>query len=166
MCPKPNEWRTYKVERSLVLLKPDAVQRGLLGTIISRLENKGLKLVGIKMMQLDEDILANHYSHLTDKPFYPDIADFMRLTPVVAICVEGLDCVDTLRRICGVTLAREADPGTIRGDLSMSVQANLIHASDSVESAEQEIERFFRKEELFDYRLALSEYIYSRGERG
>src|SRR5579859_4666181 len=134
------------VERSLVLLKPDAVQRGLLGTIISRLENKGLKLVGVKMMQLDEAILANHYSHLTDKPFYPDIAAFMRLTPVVAICAEGLDCVDTLRRVCGITKAREADPGTIRGDLAMSIQANLIHASDSVESAEQEVERFFRKE--------------------
>jgi nucleoside-diphosphate kinase len=153
------------MERSLVLLKPDAVQRGLLGTIISRLESKGLKLVGIKMMQLDEDVLADHYSHLTDKPFYPDIARFMRLTPVVAICVEGLDCVNTLRLVCGVTLSRAADPGTIRGDLAMSVQANLIHASDSTETAEQEIERFFRKEELFDYRLALGEFIYSSGER-
>ena len=154
------------MERSLVLLKPDAVQRGLLGTIISRLEHKGLKLTGIKMMQLDEDILAYQYAHLTDKPFYPDIARFMRLTPVVAICVEGLDCVDTLRRICGITLAREADPGTIRGDLAMSVQANLIHASDSAETAAQEVERFFRKEELFDYPLALNEFVYSAGERG
>jgi nucleoside-diphosphate kinase len=156
---------SVQVERSLVLLKPDAVQRGLLGTIICRLENKGLKLVGIKMMQLDDEILANHYSHLADKPFFPEIASFMRLTPVVAICVEGLDCVDTLRRVCGLTLAREADPGTIRGDLAMSIQANLIHASDSVETAEQEIERFFRKEELFDYQLVLSEYVYSRSER-
>jgi nucleoside-diphosphate kinase len=90
----------------------------------------------------------------------------MRLTPVVAICVEGLDCIDTLRRVCGITKAREADPGTIRGDLAMSIQANLIHASDSVESAEQEVERFFRKEELFDYQLALNEFVYSRGERG
>jgi nucleoside-diphosphate kinase len=153
------------VERSLVLLKPDAVQRGLLGTIISRLENKGLKLVGIKMMQLEDDILASHYSHLADKPFFPEISSFMQLTPVVAICVEGLDSVDTLRRVCGITLSREADPGTIRGDLAMSIQANLIHASDSVETAEQEIERFFKKEELFDYGLALNEYIYSRSER-
>jgi nucleoside-diphosphate kinase len=153
------------VERSLVLLKPDAVQRGLLGTIISRLENKGLKLVGIKMMQLEDDILASHYSHLADKPFFPEIARFMRLTPVVAICVEGLDCVDTLRLVCGITLSRAAAPGTIRGDLAMSIQANLIHASDSVETAAEEIERFFRKEELFDYQLALSEYIYSVSER-
>jgi nucleoside-diphosphate kinase len=153
------------VERSLVLLKPDAVQRGLLGTIISRLENKGLKLVGIKMMQLEDDILASHYSHLADKPFFPEIARFMKLTPVVAICVEGLDCVDTLRRVCGITLSREAAPGTIRGDLAMSIQANLIHASDSVETAAEEIERFFKKEELFDYQLALSEYIYSVSER-
>jgi nucleoside-diphosphate kinase len=153
------------VERSLVLLKPDAVQRGLLGTIISRLENKGLKLVGMKMMQLEDDILASHYSHLADKPFFPEIARFMRLAPVVAICVEGLDCVDTLRRVCGITLSREAAPGTIRGDLAMSIQANLIHASDSVETAAEEIERFFKKEELFDYQLALSEYIYSVSER-
>ncbi len=153
------------MERSLVLLKPDAVQRGLLGTIISRLENKGLKLVGIKMMQLEDDILASHYSHLADKPFFPEIARFMKLTPVVAICVEGLDCVDTLRRVCGITLSREAAPGTIRGDLAMSIQANLIHASDSVETAAEEIERFFKKEELFDYQLALSEYIYSVSER-
>jgi nucleoside-diphosphate kinase len=153
------------MERSLVLLKPDAVQRGLLGTIISRIENKGLKLVGIKMMQLDDDILSNHYSHLADKPFFPEIAGFMKLTPVVAICVEGLDSVDTLRRICGITLAREADPGTIRGDLAMSIQANLIHASDSVETAEREVERFFGKEELFDYQLVLNEYVYSRSER-
>ena len=153
------------VERSRVLLKPDAVQRGLLGTIISRLENKGLKLVGIKMMQLEDDILAGHYSHLADKPFFPEISSFMQLTPVVAICVEGLDSVDTLRRVCGITLAREADPGTIRGDLAMSIQANLIHASDSVETAEQEIDRFFKKEELFDYRLVLNDYVYSRSER-
>jgi nucleoside-diphosphate kinase len=156
---------SIQVERSLVLLKPDAVQRGLLGTIISRLENKGLKLVGIKMMQLDDEILASHYSHLADKPFFPEIANFMRLTPVVAICVEGLDCVETLRRVCGVTLARAADPGTIRGDLAMSIQANLIHASDSPETAEQEVERFFKKEELFDYALTLSEYVYSVSER-
>ena len=153
------------MERSLVLLKPDAVQRGLLGEIIARLENKGLKLVGMKMMQLDDDILAIHYAHLADKPFFPEIASFMQLTPVVAVCVEGLDCVDTLRRVCGITLAREADPGTIRGDLAMSIQANLIHASDSVETAQREIERFFTKEELFDYTLVLSEYVYSRSER-
>jgi nucleoside-diphosphate kinase len=156
---------SIQVERSLVLLKPDAVQRGFLGAIIARLENKGLKLVGMKMMQLDDDILASHYSHLADKPFFPEIASFMQLTPVVAICVEGLDCVETLRRVCGITLAREADPGTIRGDLAMSIQANLIHASDSVETAHREIERFFTKEELFDYTLVLSEYVYSVSER-
>jgi nucleoside-diphosphate kinase len=153
------------MERSLILLKPDAVQRGLLGTIISRIEGKGLKFVGMKMMQLDDEILASHYSHLITEPFYPDIAHFMQLTPVVAICIEGLDCVNTVRRICGITLAREAEPGTIRGELAMSVQTNLIHASDSVETAEREIERFFEKDELFDYRRALTEYIYSPTER-
>src|SRR5262249_7430737 len=118
MLAKSNENGSIQVERSLVLLKPDAVQRGLLGAIISRLENKGLNLVGTKMMRLDDDILSNPYSHLADKPFFPEIASFMKLTPVVAVCAEGLDCVDTLRRICGITLAREVDPGTIRGDLA------------------------------------------------
>src|SRR6476619_1967223 len=110
------------MERTLVLLKPDAVQRGLLGEITGRFEKKGLKLVGMKMMRLDE-----HYSHLSHLPFFGDIKRFMMLAPVIATCWEGVDCVDTVRRICGVTKAREADPGTIRGDFGMSIQANLVH---------------------------------------
>ena len=152
------------MERSLVLLKPDAVQRGLLGEIISRLERKGLKLVGMKMLQADAKLLAEHYAHLADQPFYPELSRFMSQTPIVAVCVEGLDCVATLRRLCGITKASEADPGTIRGDLAMSVQSNLIHASDSPETAEEEIRRFFSKDELFDYRPLLEESIYSAHE--
>ena len=154
------------MERSLVLLKPDAVQRGLLGKIISRIEGKGLKLVGMKMIQADAGLLAAHYAHLADQPFYPELSRFMSQTPIVAVCVEGLDCVATLRLLCGVTKASEAAPGTIRGDLAMSVRSNLIHASDSLETAEEEIRRFFGKDELFDYSPPLEGIVYSANERG
>lgn len=153
------------MERTLVLLKPDAVQRDLVGEIISRLERKGLKLVGLKMMQLSSNLLNEHYSHLADRPFFPEIRSFMQLTPVVACCWEGTDCVNTVRQICGVTKAREAAPGTIRGDLAMSVQDNLIHCSDSLETASAEIERFFKPGELFSYEDALTRYIYNSSER-
>jgi nucleoside-diphosphate kinase len=161
--PRVKIW-SLQVERSLVLLKPDAVQRGLLGKIISRLEQKGLKIIGMKMMGLNDQILAEHYAHLASRPFYPELAEFMQSTPIVALCAEGVDCVATLRRICGITMAREAAAGTIRGDLAMSVQGNLVHASDSTENAEVEIRRFFVKEELFDYHLLLENYIYSSHE--
>jgi len=152
------------VQRTLVLIKPDAVQRGLIGTIISRFENKGLKLVGMKLMSLGEQLLNEHYAHLADKPFFPGTRAFMRSTPVVAICLEGLDSVETVRRLCGITKSREAQPGTIRGDLAMSVQANLVHASDSEETARREVERFFNDGELFQYDSALTPTVYSSDE--
>ena len=153
------------MERTLVLLKPDAVQRALLGDIISRIERKGLTLIGCKMLMLTEELLAEHYSHLTEQSFYPEIASFMARTPVIALCVEGVDAIPTMRRLCGPTLAREAEPGTIRGDWAMSVQANLVHASDSPETAKAEIERFFQTEELFPYERILVGYIYSSREQ-
>ena len=152
------------MERTLVLIKPDAIQRGLIGRIITRLEEKGLKLVGIKFMTLSDTLLNEHYSHLADKPFFPGTKAFMQSTPVVAICLEGLDCVETVRRLCGITKSREAAPGTIRGDLAMSVQANLVHASDSLETAKTEVPRFFAENELFDFDWALSRAIYARDE--
>jgi len=154
------------VERTLVLIKPDAIQRGLIGTIITRFEEKGLKLVGIKFMSLTDEILNEHYSHLLDKPFFGGTKRFMQSTPVVAICWEGLDCVDTVRRLCGITKAREAAPGTIRGDLAMSVQANLVHASDSIETAEKEVARFFNDSELLSYTWLLTSAVYSEDELG
>jgi nucleoside-diphosphate kinase len=154
------------MERTLVLLKPDALQRGLLGEIISRFERKGLKLVGMKMMQLDDALLDEHYSHLNHLPFFGDIKRFMMLTPVIATCWEGVDCIETVRRLCGVTKAHEAAPGTIRGDFGMSIQANLVHASDSLETAKNEVPRFFRDEELFDYDWIMLPYLYTRQERG
>jgi nucleoside-diphosphate kinase len=154
------------MERTLVLLKPDALQRGLLGEIIGRFERKGLKLVGMKMMRLEDALLDVHYSHLSHLAFFGDIKRFMMLTPVIATCWEGVDCIETVRRICGVTKSREAAPGTIRGDLGMSIQANLVHASDSPETAQAEVPRFFREEELFDYDWIQLPYLYTRQERG
>ncbi len=154
------------MERTLVLLKPDAVQRGLLGEIISRFEHKGLKLAGMKMMQLENALLDEHYSHLSHLPFFGEIKDFMMRAPIIATCWEGVDCVKTVRAMCGVTLAREAAPGTIRGDFGMSIQANLVHASDSLETAQAEVPRFFNDHELFDYDWLLSPYIYTAKERG
>ncbi|GAC1363629.1 MAG: nucleoside-diphosphate kinase [Ktedonobacteraceae bacterium] len=154
------------MERTLVLLKPDAVQRDLVGEIIARLERKGLKIVGLKMMGLSSDLLDEHYSHLIGRSFFPEVKSFMQLTPVVAICLEGTDCVDAVRQLTGITKAREAAPGTIRGEFAMSVQANLIHCSDSLEAAKAEITRFFKPEELFAYDDILEKYVYNSGERG
>ncbi len=154
------------MERTLVLIKPDAINRGLVGRIMSRFEEKGLKMVGIKFMKLTDELLNEHYSHLLDKPFFGGTKAFMQSTPVVAICWEGLDVVETVRRLCGITKAREAAPGTIRGDLAMSVQANLVHASDSLETAQAEVKRFFGDSELLDYNSALASSVYSEDELG
>ncbi len=153
------------MERTLILIKPDAMQRGLMGEIVSRFETKGLKLVGCKMMQLDNEILDSHYTHLTDKPFYPRLQEFMSCTPIVAICLEGFEAVDAVRELCGITNSRKAAPGTIRGDLGMSMQCNLVHASDSSESAAEEVQRFFSPNELFTYTGALDTVIYADDER-
>lgn len=154
------------MERTLILIKPDAIGRGLIGKIITRFEEKGLKLAGIKFLKLTDELLNEHYSHLADKPFFGGTKRFMQLSPVVAICLEGLDSVETVRRLCGITKAREAAPGTIRGDWAMSVQANLVHASDSTETARKEVARFFDDAELFEYDAALARMIYSEDELG
>ena len=154
------------MERTLVLLKPDALQRGLLGKIIGRFERKGLKLIGIKMMQLEDTLLDEHYSHLSHLPFFGEIKSFMMRAPVIATCWEGVDCIATVRAVCGITKSREAAPGTIRGDYAMSIQANLVHASDSAETAANEVPRFFREEELFSYDWTLLPLLYTKQEQG
>jgi nucleoside-diphosphate kinase len=154
------------MERTLVLLKPDALQRGLMGEIISRFEKKGLKVVGMKMMQLSDRLLDEHYAHLNHLPFFGEIKAFMMRTPVVAVCLEGLSCVETVRSMCGKTMAREALPGTIRGDYAMSIQANLIHASDGAETAEREVPRFFEESEIFNYSWMPLDYVYTKTEQG
>ena len=141
------------------------MQRDLVGELIQRFERKGLKLVGIKMMALSDDLLDEHYSHLVGRDFFAEIKTFMRSTPIIACCWEGVDCVNTVRALCGITKAREATPGTIRGDLAMSVQANLVHASDSLETAEVEVTRFFDADELFEYEDVLNPFVYSSREK-
>ncbi|EKD63589.1 MAG: hypothetical protein ACD_51C00249G0009 [uncultured bacterium] len=153
------------MERTLVLIKPDAIQRGLVGEIVSRFEKKGLKLVGMKMMSLDEAILKEHYAHLADKPFFKSLSGFMMSSPAIAMCWEGLECVNAVRLLCGITKARSAEAGSIRGDLAMSVSCNVVHASDSVENAAKEIKRFFKTEDLFDYAKSEYEFVYGEDER-
>jgi nucleoside-diphosphate kinase len=154
------------MEQTLILIKPDAIQRGLIGRVITRFEEKGLKIAGIKFLNLTDELLNEHYSHLADKPFFGGTKRFMQQTPVVALCLEGLDAVETVRTLCGVTKARAAAPGTIRGDFGMSIQANLVHASDSLETAGKEVARFFSDSELFEYDSALTRSIYSEDELG
>lgn len=138
------------LERTLVLLKPSTIERALIGEIINRFEKKGLRIAGMKMLQLDDDILAEHYAHLKNKPFFGILKASMMKTPVVAMCLEGVDAIAVVRYITGYTNGRKADPGTIRGDYCMSNQQNIVHASDSPEAAEAELKRFFRPEEIFD----------------
>lgn len=138
------------LERTLVLLKPSTVERALIGEVISRFEKKGLRIAGMKMLQLDDEILDAHYSHLKGKPFFANLKASMMKTPVVAMCLEGVDAIAVVRYITGYTNGRKADPGTIRGDYCMSNQQNIVHASDSPEAAEAELKRFFRPEEIYD----------------
>lgn len=152
------------MEKTLCILKPSAVGRFLMGEIISRIEKKGLIISGMKMMQLDEAILREHYSHLVDKPFFPEIVKSMTATPVIVICISGVEAVSVFRAMTGVTNGRQALPGTLRGDFCMSNQANIVHASDSVENAEIELRRFFKPEEIFAWTPAQISYLYGNGE--
>jgi len=146
------------VERTLVLCKPDAVQRGLTGRIISRFEAKGLKIVGMKMMHVSEDLAARHYAEHVEKPFYPTLRDFITASPVIAMAIEGDNAVDVVRRLMGVTHPQEAAPGTIRGDFGIYLTKNLVHGSDSVASASRELALFFSPDELHDYALTVGEW--------
>lgn len=153
------------MERTLIILKPDAVQRGLLGSVLSRFESRGFSITGMKMVTLSQAQLKEHYAHIADKPFFPGIASFMSSSPVVVAVIEGKDAVETVRAMCGPTNARKAAPGTIRGDYSLSMQCNVIHASDSLETAHKEVARFFKPEELFSYKRTLDGITYSSDER-
>lgn len=152
------------LERTLVILKPCTLQRGLVGEILRRFERKGLKLVGIKMMQLSDEQLSEHYAHLSEKPFFQRVKDSMMACPVIVCCYEGVEAIQAVRTLAGATNGRKAEPGTIRGDYSMSFQENIVHASDSSETAAIELKRFFRPEELFDYANATFPYLYANDE--
>ncbi len=133
------------------MLKPGVLHRRLVGEVIGRLEKKGLKLVGLKMMKISTELAENHYGEHKGKPFYQDLVDYITSGPVIAMVWEGDDCVTLIRRLTGSTSPAEAAPGTIRGDFCMHTQHNVIHASDSAESAEREISLFFKPEELFEW---------------
>ena len=147
------------MERTLIIMKPDALQRSLVGEIVSRFERKGLKIVGMKMMELDDLKLDEHYAHHKDKPFFGNLKSFMKSSPVLMLVLEGFDVVKAVRIIVGSTRPIEADSGTIRGDLAMS-NWNLVHASDSLETATAEIKRFFNADELFEYNKQGWDMIY------
>lgn len=132
------------MERTYIMLKPDALKRGVAGEIISRIERKGYKIAEAKTMQLGEAILKEHYAHIADKPFFPELVEYMTSGPVLAMIVEGPDVVQGMRILMGATKWEEAAPGTIRGDYAFCTTENLIHGSDSVENAEIEIKRFFK----------------------
>ena len=151
-------------ERTLLLIKPDALQRGLLGEILARFERKGFKLVGLKMLKMDKAMAREHYAHLVSKPFYPDLEKFVTEHPIVAAVVEGKEAVEVVRLMVGPTNASKASAGTIRGDLSNSTSRNVIHASDSKETAVKEIHRFFKPHELFDYSVNVESYLYASDE--
>ena len=154
-----------KEEKTLVLLKPDALHRNLLGEIIHRFEIKGLKIIGLKMLKLDDVLLHEHYGKYSDKPFFAGLKEYMSSAPIVAVVVSGIKAVSAVRIMVGATKGYEAAAGTIRGDFSMSVQTNLIHASDPAEDPEAEIRRFFKPEELFSYQRIDFEFVYGDEER-
>lgn len=147
------------MEQTLVLAKPDALQRGLVGEIISRFERKGLKLIAIKMLEAGDELLDAHYAEHADKPFFNDLKSFMKSSPIVAMVWEGGEAIETVRLMVGATNARKAIPGTIRGDFGMSgASNNMVHASDSPDSAKKEVGHFFKDSELFNYQK--SEYLH------
>lgn len=136
-------------ETSLILFKPDAVEKKIVGTVLARFQAEGFAIRGIKMMQLDEAILTEHYAHVADKPFFPEIAAFMSRTPVIALALEGDDVINRVRDLLGPTNSKEAATGTIRGDLGTGMMENVCHASDGPETAAVELKRFFNDGELF-----------------
>lgn len=144
------------VQKTLILLKPDAVQKSLIGQIITRFETKWLKVVGLKMMNLDDKLINEHYWFLADKPFFPRIVSYMTAGPIVALSVEWEEAVATVRQLVGATNPLDATPGSIRADYAKNIDNNIIHASDSPETAEIELNRFFNvSSEIFEYSRTL-----------
>ncbi len=147
------------MDRSLILLKPDAIQRGLAGNIIGRLEDRGLKIIGLKMMQLDLPLAQRHYVEHVNKPFFQNLSAFMMSRPIIAIAVEGKNAIEVVRSTMGATDPQNAAPGSIRGDLGQDIGRNLIHGSDSADAAERELTIFFADDELFPYRRETDQWI-------
>ena len=152
------------MERTLILFKPDAVQRRLTGRLLARLEDKGLKIVGLKMLQVTKELSARHYAEHVSKPFYPLLEEFITSGPVVALVAEGPQAVAVARAMMGPTNGAQAPPGTIRGDFGLSRQMNLMHGSDSVDAAKREIEVYFRPDELISYETTLKDWVCAADE--
>ena len=148
------------MERTLVLVKPDAVQRGLIGTVLARLEQRGLKIVAMKMLQLDEALARQHYAPLADMPFFPGLIKFITSGPLVAAVVEGPRAIELVRQTMGATDPAKAAPGTIRGDFGLDIGRNVIHGSDSPENAEREIALFFRPDEIVSWSREADRWIF------
>lgn len=148
------------MERTFVMIKPDGVQRGLVGEVIRRLERKGLKIVAMKMMKVSEELATKHYAEHKEKPFFKSLLEYITSGPVVAMVVEGKNAVKVVRTLVGATNPVEASPGTIRGDYGMDIGRNVIHASDSLESAEREVSLFFKAEEIIDYSRIDEGWLY------
>ena len=152
------------LERSLVLFKPDAVQRRLSGKLLSRLEDKGFKIVGLKLLQVTPELAKKHYAEHVSKPFYPLLESFITSGPVIALVVEGPSAIEVIRGMMGPTSGAKAAPGTIRGDFGLSRQSNLIHGSDSAEAAQKEIAVYFQPNELVSYKAALDGWVCATDE--
>jgi nucleoside-diphosphate kinase len=150
-----------KMEQSVIIIKPDALQRSLVGEIITRFERKGLAIIGLKMMHLNEAILQDHYAHHKDQPYFARIQRFMMSAPVVVMAVQGIGAISAIRTIVGPTRSYEAAAGTIRGDFGLSMQSNIVHASDSFESAAAEITRFFKEGEILEYEKINTAFVHS-----
>ena len=148
------------MERTLIILKPDAVQRGLIGQIVSRLENKGLQIAGMKLMVIPKSTAETHYAPHKERPFYAGLVRFMTSGPVVVLALQGVNAITIARNLMGATFGSKAAPGTIRGDFGVSNAYNLIHGSDSPEAAEKELGLFFKKEELVDWKPAIQDWVY------
>ena len=141
-------------------MKPDSVQRRLMGKILSRFEEKGLQIVAVKLMQIDEELAKTHYGEHADKPFFPSLVEYITSSPALAMVIEGEEAITTIRKLVGATNPLEADLGTIRGDYGMNTGRNIIHASDSPASAEREIGLFFNEDEICDYKIVDNDLIY------
>ncbi len=153
------------MRRTLIIIKPDAINRSLAGEILNKFEDKGLKIIGLKMERLNVYQLKDHYAHLENKPFFKELVEFMSSIPSILMVVEGKDAVNVVRRLVGATNGRDALPGTIRGDYSMSTQTNLVHASETKEMAEKEIKRFFKEDELYEYDKMNFNWVYCSAEK-
>ena len=148
------------IQKSFVMMKPDAVQRRLMGKILSRFEEKGLQIVACKLIHIDEDLAKTHYGEHAEKPFFPSLVEYITSSPSLAMVIEGEEAITTIRKLVGATNPLEADLGTIRGDFGMDTGRNIIHASDAPESAEREISLFFNEDEICDYEIVDNNLIY------